>query len=99
MSNIVIFLRFFTNFVLRSVGKVANGSLPQVRKGKAKKTDQLPPLEAGGTSREEPDAAAPVSRRSEGGDGDELLRSTRAASEFSADSPVSTLFHLSELIF
>ncbi|KAL8471925.1 hypothetical protein ACS0TY_029237 [Phlomoides rotata] len=71
----------------RSVGKVANGSLPQVRKGKEKKTDQLPPSEIGGASREEPEAAAPVSRRSEGGDGDDHVRSTRAESEFSADSP------------
>lgn len=86
-------------FLLRLVGKEANGSLPQVRKGKGKKTDQLPPLEAGGASREEPEAAAPVSRRSEGGDGDELVRSTRAASEFSADSPVSTLLPLYDFIF
>lgn len=85
------------------MGTVANGSLTQVRKGKEKEADQLPSLEAnrsenveiGGASREEinkPEAAAPIPRRFVSRDGDELVRSTRAASEFSADSPVSSLF-------
>ncbi|KAG8384529.1 hypothetical protein BUALT_Bualt04G0127400 [Buddleja alternifolia] len=74
----------------KSVGKVANGSLPQVRKGK-EKANPAENIEKVGASREEIDehgAAATFSRRSEGGDGEEPLRSTGPASEFSADSPL-----------
>lgn len=82
---------------------MANGSLSQVGRGKEEETDQLPGAEAnrsenveiGGASREEvnePGAAAALPRRFGDGNGDEPVRSNWAASEFSADSPVSTLF-------
>ncbi|KAI3452126.1 hypothetical protein Pfo_008791 [Paulownia fortunei] len=94
----VRYLWSFTKKIPRSVGTVANGSLPQVRKGKEKETDQLPGLEAtqsenveiGGASREEidePGAAATLPRRFGVEDGHDPVRSTGAASEFSADSP------------
>lgn len=84
-------------FHFRPVG-AANGSLPQVRKGKEKETDQLPGLEAnqsenfeaGRASREEiyePGAANMLSRILGGENGD------GGPSEFSADSPVSNHFH------
>ncbi|XP_057769925.1 nuclear matrix constituent protein 1 isoform X2 [Salvia miltiorrhiza] len=66
----------------RSVGTVTNGSLPQVRKGKEKEAENV---ETSGAPRDE--RAVPASRRSTRGAGDELVRSTAAASEFSADSP------------
>lgn len=66
--------------VLRSAGQVANGPLPQVRKGNEN-------VENSGAPRDE----VPSPRRSMNADGDDLVRSTAAASEFSADSPVSTL--------
>lgn len=73
------------------MGKVTNGSLPQVRKGKEKAADQQSDLNANPSENAETPGA---SRRSTRGAGDELVRSTAAASEFSADSPVSTLFFL-----
>ncbi|KAK4416291.1 protein CROWDED NUCLEI 1 [Sesamum alatum] len=82
----------------KSVGTVANGSLPRAGRGKEKDTNQLSGAEAiqsenvelGGASREEvnePGAAAALPRRFGDGDGDEPVRSNWAASEFSADSP------------
>ncbi|XP_011099290.1 protein CROWDED NUCLEI 1 isoform X1 [Sesamum indicum] len=82
----------------KSVGTVANGSLPRVGRGKEKEPNQLAGAEAnqsenveiGGASREEvnePGAAAALPRRFRDGDGDEPVRSNWAASEFSADSP------------
>ncbi|KAG6396177.1 hypothetical protein SASPL_142319 [Salvia splendens] len=68
----------------RSVGKVTNGSLPQVRKGKEKAADQQSALNTNPSENAETPGA---SRRSTRGAGDELVRSTAAASEFSADSP------------
>lgn len=65
------------------MGKVTNGSLPQLRKGKEKAADQQSALNANPSENAETPGA-----------GDELVRSTAAASEFSADSPVSTLFSL-----
>ncbi|KAL0332273.1 UNVERIFIED_CONTAM: protein CROWDED NUCLEI 1 [Sesamum calycinum] len=82
----------------KSVGTVANGSLPRVGRGKEKETNQLAGAEAnqsenveiGGASREEvnePGAAAARPRGFRDRDGDEPVRSNWAASEFSADSP------------
>lgn len=86
------FPSFSKLLVLRLAGTAANGSLPQVRKGKGKgkEADLSENVENPGARRGE----VPSPRRSIKGDVDELVRSTAAASEFSADSPVSTLLSI-----
>ncbi|KAH6774664.1 hypothetical protein C2S51_013068 [Perilla frutescens var. frutescens] len=74
----------------RSVGTMANGSLPRVRKGKEKeagalKANQSENIEISGAPGEE--VNKPEGTRIQRGDGDELVKSNATASEFSADSP------------
>lgn len=97
----------FTFMALRSVATESNGSLPEPSKNKKKpvagvksQRKELPSSKVGEGIRDPEAAASTLPTGYGGGDDSVPLRSTEAASEFSADSPIRVSSHsLSGIIF
>ncbi|KAL3624136.1 hypothetical protein CASFOL_032952 [Castilleja foliolosa] len=71
----------------KSVGTVANVSLPRAKRGKEKETEQPQSENPENVGSLRGEISEPGHRRFGGEDGDDLVRSSAAISEFSADSP------------